>query len=317
MDNSQSDSSAIPLSNSNPSLNQDSSVQTSTTASVETPNVDPQLMFDFDFSNITLPTETSDDITSNTSNTSKIETSVTNTTNSSTNNQTSDLKQSHINLPKSSSNPPSSSEDTSTQNITLPPTNNILSTSPLITQPSLTSINPPINSPLPLPLIPQVYPFPLNTPSSPLSADILKNIQKYPNFKAAIPRNQPFKQRPPKVISPVTSSPRPPLISNPLAAAAVGARKTQPLLQSRLPNQPLTPNLSLKSTTTNPVINPLANPLATNLANPASLVTLNNIDLLNPFYNTTLEQLKPEFKTKFTEDFNKYKVIINIFNIFY
>eukprot|EP00833_Pecoramyces_ruminatium_P004707 jgi/Orpsp1_1/1178739/evm.model.c7180000066543.2 len=303
MDNSQSDSSALHLSNSTPSVNQDSSIQTSTTVSVDTPNVDPTMIFDFDFSNITLPTETSDDITSNTSNTSKIETSVTNTTNSSTN-HTTELKSNTSNLTKPAN---ASSEEPSTQELPLT-TPNLLSSSPLISQPALASINSTINSPLPLPLIPQVYPFSLNNPSTSLHTDILKNIQKYPNFKAAIPRNQSFKPRPPKPISPVTSSPRPPLLANPLAAATAAARKGQPLLQSRLPTQPITPSLPIKPNTTNSVIPTLANSLASNLSPINQLASINNIDVLLPFYTTTLEQLKSDTKNKFIEDFSKLKL---------
>ncbi|KAL6632704.1 transcription initiation factor TFIID component TAF4 family-domain-containing protein [Neocallimastix sp. 'constans'] len=303
MDTSQSDSSALHLSNSTPSINQDSSLQTSTTLSTDTSNVNPQMMFDIDFSTISLHTETSDGITSNTSNTSKLETSVTNTTNS---NHTSELKTSSINISKPTNT--SSSEEPSTQEIPLA-TPNLLSTSPLITQPTLASINS-INNTLPLPLIPPVYPFPLNNTSSPLHTDILKNMQKYPNFKAAIPRNQLFKGRPPKPISPISSSPRPPLITNPLAASAsVTALKGQPILQSRLPTQPITPTLPLKSKATNPVVPNLASTLATNLTNPINpLATINYYDTLLPFYNTTMEQLKPEFKNKLKEDFNKLKM---------
>lgn len=306
MDNSQSDSSAIHNGTNTSSINQDSSIQTSTVASVKTSNSNPSIMFDFDFSNISLPTETSDDITSNTSNTSKVETSITtNTTNSSSNNTTSEIKQSSLNLSKPSTNP-SSSEETSAQDLSsLSTNNNLLSSSPLISQPALTSINPNINKPLPLPIIPPVYPFPLNTPSSPLSTDLLKNASKYPpNFKAAIPRNQSYKPRPPKTLSSVTSSPRPTLLSNSLAT--VGARKASSLLQSRLPNQHLNSSLPLKSNPTNSVLNSLNNPLASNLTGATSLTS--NIDALLSFYNITLEQLKPDVKPKFIEDFNKYKL---------
>jgi hypothetical protein len=184
-----------------------------------------------------------------------------------------------------------------------------LSSSPLINQPSLATLNSTINSTLPLPLIPPVYPFTLNNASSPLHTDILKNIQKYPNFKAAIPRNQPFKARPPKPISPVGSSPRPSLIPNPLAVATAAARKGQPLLQSRLPNQPITPTLPLKSNATNPVIPNLASALASNLTSSINPLTgINYYDALLPFYTATLEQLKPEFKNKLIDDFNKLKL---------
>ncbi|ORX78239.1 hypothetical protein BCR32DRAFT_270176 [Anaeromyces robustus] len=303
MDNSQSSSSsAVQLSNSTPSVNQDSSLQTSTAASVGTST----MMFDYDISNITLPTEASDDINSNTSNTSKVETSITNTTNSSTNHTNEfdgkTLKQPNINLTKPSN--VSSSSETSSQDIPST-TNSILSSSPLITQPALSSITPPLNNPLPLPLIPQVYPFPLNAATPPLHPDLLKNLPKYQNLKAAIPRNQTIKGRPPKTISPVTSSPRPPMISNPLAAATNVARKGQPMLPARLPTQPIAAPLPLKSN--NPILSGLNNPLTSNLLN-QPIAPINNLDPLITFCTAALEQLKPEYKAKFSEDFNKVKL---------